>query len=185
MKKKNSSMQPSALGRRLHESKKEKNSRVLSAPKVLILGVGNILLTDDGFGVHFVNELENAEFPENVRAVEAGTLSHSMIPEFHAVDHLIVIDTVDAGDIPGAIFKFSPDDLSFRTEQKLSLHQINLIDVLHMTALTGRKPETTVIGVQPKDVSSWSLEMSAEVKAVMPRVKELLFEELRKIQAMP
>ena len=156
----------------------------VSAPprKILILGVGNLLLKDDGFGVHFINSLKGKTFPGNITLLEAGTVSHQLIPLLHETDFLIVIDVVEAGDTPGSLFRFSPDDMQFKTFQKVSLHQISLIDVLHMAELTGRRPKTVIIGVQPKDVSSWSLELSDELKAVIPRVKELVFEELAKIR---
>jgi hydrogenase maturation protease len=152
-------------------------------PKILILGVGNLLLTDDGFGVHLINSLKDAALPGNVELLEAGTVSHQLIPMLHEIDHLIVIDVVEAGDTPGSLFRFSPEDMKFPFEQKASLHQISLIDVLHMAALTGTKPKTVIIGVQPKDVSSWSMELSAELIAVVPRVQALVFEELSKIGA--
>ena len=95
-----------------------------------------------------------------------------------------MIDAVQAGDTPGSLFRFSPDDLTFRSEQMVSLHQISLIDVLRMAELTGSKPRTVVLGVQPRDVSSWSLEMTAELKAVLPRVRELVLEELKQIGAL-
>jgi hydrogenase maturation protease len=74
--------------------------------------------------------------------------------------------------------------MKFVSEQKVSLHQISLVDVLHMAELTGRKPQTVIIGVQPKDVASWSLELSAELNAVIPKVKELIFKELKNIRAL-
>ncbi len=158
----------------------------VSAPprKVLILGVGNLLLTDDGFGVHLVNALKNDVFPPNVTVLEAGTVSHQLIPLLHEVDHLIVIDVVDAGDTPGSLFRFSPDDMKFATPQQVSLHQISLTDVLQMAALTGKSPETIIIGVQPRDTTSWSLELSEELKARIPRVRELVYEELRRIASL-
>ncbi len=151
--------------------------------KILILGVGNLLLRDDGFGVHLINSLKDTVLPANVDLLEAGTVSHQLIPRLHEIDHLIVIDVVEAGDTPGSIFRFSPDDMRFPIEQKASLHQISLIDVLNMAALTGTKPKTVIIGVQPKDVSSWSMELNDELVAVIPRVKELIFEEVKKINA--
>jgi hydrogenase maturation protease len=151
--------------------------------KILILGVGNLLLRDDGFGVHLINSLKGTALPPAVELLEAGTVSHQLIPRLHEIDHLIVIDVVEAGDTPGSIFRFSPDDMRFPIEQKASLHQISLIDVLNMAALTGTKPKTIIIGVQPKDVASWSMELSDELKAVIPRVQELVFEELKKIKA--
>ena len=68
--------------------------------KVLILGVGNILLSDDGFGVHLINSLADTPFPPNVQVLEAGTVSHQLIPLFRELDHLIIIDVVEAGDTP-------------------------------------------------------------------------------------
>jgi len=158
----------------------------VSAPplQVLILGVGNLLLKDDGFGVHLINALQDTKFPQNVKVMEAGTVSHQLIPLLHEIDHLIVIDVVEANDTPGSVFRFSPDDMKFASEQWVSLHQISLIDVLQMTDLTGKKPKTIIIGVQPKDVSSWSLELSDELKAVIPKVKDLVFEELKKIKVL-
>lgn len=158
----------------------------VSAPprKVLILGVGNILLGDDGFGVHLINSLADTPFPPNVQVLEAGTVSHQLIPLFRELDHLIIIDVVEAGDTPGSLFRFSPEDLQYTKEQMVSLHQISLVDVLTMAELTGGKPKTVIIAVQPKDVSNWSLELTEPVKAVIPKVKELIFEELKKIQAL-
>jgi hydrogenase maturation protease len=123
--------------------------------KILILGVGNLLLRDDGFGVHLINSLKGTALPPAVELLEAGTVSHQLIPRLHEIDHLIVIDVVSRqhGPLPHSY------DMRFPTEQKVSLHQISLIDVLNMAALTGTKPKTVIIGVQPKDVSSWSMEL--------------------------
>jgi hydrogenase maturation protease len=151
---------------------------------VVVMGVGNLLLTDDGFGVHVINSLKDTVFPSNIKLIEAGVVSHQLIPLFHEIDVLIVIDSVEAGDTPGSLFKFSPDELEFKSGQKSSLHQLSLIDVLQMTELTGKKPETIIIAVQPKDITSWSLELTAEIKATIPRVKELIFEELKRVRAL-
>ncbi len=154
-------------------------------PKVLVLGVGNLLLKDDGVGVHLINALRDTPFPANVQLIDAGTVGHQLILEFHETDYLIVVDAIDAHDVPGSIFKFAPDDINFQTGHKLSLHEINLIDILQMTEMTGPKPGTVIIGVQPKDAESWSLELSDEVKAVLPKVRELVVEELKRINAIP
>jgi len=154
-------------------------------PKVLVLGVGNLLLQDDGVGVHVVNALRETTFPDNIQLIDAGTVSHQLISLLHETDYLIMIDAVDAGDLPGSIFRFSPDIITLPAEHKLSLHQMTLIEILQMAEMTGARPEAVVIGVQPKEVSSWSLELSDEVKAVVPKVMELVIEELKKINALP
>lgn len=152
--------------------------------KVLVLGVGNILLTDDGFGVHLINSFGGTVLPDTVTLLEAGTVSHQLIPFLREIEHLIVIDAVDAGDAPGSLFRFSPDDMDFREERKFSLHQISLTDVLRMAELTGGKPKTIIIGVQPGDVTSWSLDLSDELKAALPKARDLVLEELKRIGAI-
>ena len=118
--------------------------------------------------------------PPNVTLIEAGIVSHQLIPDFHAADLLIFIDAVEAGDTPGSIFRFRPEDMQFMSQLKVSLHDMSLIDVLHMTALTGERPETIIIAVQPKDVRTCSLELNDEVKAAIPKVIDLILEELKK-----
>jgi hydrogenase maturation protease len=147
---------------------------------ILILGIGNLLLTDDGFGVHVINALREIPLPPSVTLIEAGIVSHQLIPDFHEADLLIFIDAVEAGDTPGSIFRFRPEDMQFMTQLKTSLHELSLMDVLQMTALTGERPETIIIAVQPKEVNAWSLEMNEEVKAAIPKVIDLVLEELKK-----
>jgi hydrogenase maturation protease len=146
---------------------------------VLILGVGNLLLSDDGFGVHVINELRNIPLPPGVTLIEAGIVSHQLIPELHQADLLIFVDAVEAGDTPGSIFRFRPEDMQFMSQLKTSLHEMSLMDVLLMTELTGKRPETVIIAVQPKDVKTCSLELNDEIRGVIPRVIELIFEELK------
>ena len=153
-------------------------------PQVLVLGVGNILFCDNGFGVHMINALYGTELPANTQLLEAGTVSHQLIPLFQEVDHLIVVDAVETGKVPGSVFKLSPDDLHFHLEQNMSPHQISLMDVLEMTAITGKKPQTVIIGVQPKNAGARGLELSNELKAVIPQVKAMVLQELEKIYAV-
>jgi len=158
----------------------ERPSKSSAPPRALVLGVGNLLRGDDGFGVHLIASLADTPLPEDVRILEAGTVSHELIPLLSELEHLIVIDAVEANDRPGAVFLFSPDDIPFACERLVSLHQIGLIDVLRLAGLTGRSPRTVIIGVQPKDVSSWSLALSDEVREAMPKVRELVLGELKK-----
>ncbi|MFA5074009.1 MAG: HyaD/HybD family hydrogenase maturation endopeptidase [Nitrospirota bacterium] len=152
-------------------------------PKVLILGVGNLLLTDDGFGVHVIHSLNDVAFPNNIQCREAGTVSHALLPLFHDVDLLLIVDVVLAGAAPGSIFRFSPEDIQAQSKNTLSLHQISLLEVLQMAALTGKKPKTIILAVQPEDVSSWSMELTDELKPVLPKVRQLIFDELTKALA--
>ena len=147
---------------------------------ILILGVGNLLLTDDGFGVHVINALRERPLPPNVTLIEAGIVSHQLIPDFHEADLLIFVDAVEAGDTPGSIFRFRPEDMQFMPQLKTSLHELSLMDVLQMADLVGKRPETIIIAVQPKEVNAWSLEMNDEVKAAVPKVIDLILAELER-----
>ncbi len=160
---------------------RETGGETASPPKILVLGVGNLLLRDDGAGVHAIKELEKFSLPGNVQLLEAGTVSHQLLPLFNSIDYLIVIDAVEAGDAPGTIFRFSPDDIRVKSGQRFSLHQISLMDVLSLTSLTGRMPETIIFGIQPVDVSSWSLELSDAVRESVPKIRELVFAEIERI----
>jgi len=158
----------------------------MTPPKVLVLGVGNLLLKDDGVGVHVINALRETQFPDNVQLIDAGVVSHQLISLFHETDYLILVDAVSANDVPGSLYRFTPDDIDFlQSGYKMSLHEMTLVDILQMAEMTGAKPEAVIIGIQPKDVSSWSLELSDEVQAVVPRVKALVIEELKRINALP
>jgi len=166
-------------------SRELKRGSVKTLPQnVLILGVGNLLLTDDGFGIHVIHTLKKRKFPPNITLLEAGTVSHQMILTFREFELLIVIDAIQAGDTPGSLFKFSPDDMQFPSKHLISLHELSLIDVLQMAELTGKRPETIIIAVQPKDVLSWSLELSDEVKAAVPKTIDLIIAELKRSRAL-
>ncbi len=160
---------------------KQSGGDITSPPEILVLGVGNLLLKDEGVGVHAIKELEKSAWPQNVQLLEAGTVSHQLLPLFNRIDYLIVIDAVEAGDAPGSIFRFSPEDIGFKSEHKLSLHQMSLIDVLRVVPLTGKAPKTIIFGIQPEDVSSWSLELSDTVRRAVPKIKDLVLAEVEKI----
>lgn len=149
--------------------------------RIMVLGVGNLLLKDDGIGVHTIRELQQRELPENVTLVEAGTAGHQLLSDFSEVDHLIVVDAVEAGAQAGAIFRFSPDDVPGGRESTTSLHQMSLLEVLEMARVMGSRPQTVIIGVQAADVSPWGTELTPEVAQRLPEVVDAVLAELRGI----
>ena len=95
------------------------------------------------------------------------------------VDHLVIVDSIEAGAEPGAIFKFKPDDISVMPpEYNVSLHQIGLLEVLKMGQILDKLPLTvTIFGIQPKIVD-WGMELSPELKTKMPKLVQLVTDEL-------
>ena len=151
----------------------------ISPEKIVILGVGNILLSDEGIGVHVANELMKMEFPSNVSVIEGGTDGFRLLNIITETDRLIVIDAVKGDAIPGSIYRFDVNDVSSCPSGfKTSVHQIGILEVIDLSGLIGKTPRTTVIGVEPKSLEM-GMELSPEIKEKVPRIIELVVDELK------
>ncbi|MFQ6057308.1 MAG: HyaD/HybD family hydrogenase maturation endopeptidase [Anaerolineae bacterium] len=149
-----------------------------SAPRTLILGVGNILLQDEGFGVHLVQAMEGLSLPPHVDLLDGGTAALDLLNYIADYDRLIVIDAVRGGSEPGAVYRFTPEDITPESKFITSVHQIDLLDVLGMAEQLGCRPREIIIyGVEPKEVS-WGLELTPELAALVPKVVELILKEI-------
>jgi len=146
--------------------------------KVIIIGIGNLILRDEGVGVHAVRELEGRELPSGVEVIDGGTATMDLLSVMRDAKRIIVIDALKGGGGPGTIYRLSPDDLMAETEHPLSLHQVGLLEVLGMARQLGGDPEVVIIGVEPKEIS-WGMELTSEVQAKLPHVIDAVFEELR------
>jgi hydrogenase maturation protease len=149
-------------------------------PKTVILGIGNVLLSDEGIGVHVANALSGMDLPPGVSVIEGGTDGFRLLNIITEADRLIVVDAVKGGAGPGSIYRFNIDEVrnvpsGFRT----SVHQVGILEVIDLSGLIGKTPKTTVIGVEPKSLEM-SLELSPEIKEKIPRIIELVFEEVGK-----
>lgn len=151
----------------------------ISPRKIIILGVGNLLLSDEGIGVHVANELSKMDLPPEVSVVEGGTDGFRLLNIITEADRLIVIDAVRGGEEPGSIYRFDINEIkNVPTGFKTSVHQVGILEVINLSELIGKTPHATVIGVEPKSLEM-SMELSPEVKAKVPRVIELVMNELK------
>ena len=133
---------------------------------VLVLGVGNMLLTDDGVGVFAAQTLQQEEWPGNVRILDAGTFTHDIFYLFEGYDVVLVLDIVHCGGKPGTIYRLTEDELVKNENQRLSLHDIDLIDSLNMAELLQKKrPNLLVLGMEPENFTSWNIGLSSAVQA--------------------
>jgi|GEM_PF-349006 len=147
--------------------------------KTVILGVGNVLLSDEGVGVHVANELLKMDLPPGVSVVEGGTDGFSLLNIITDADRLIVVDAVKGGAEPGSIYRFDANEIrSVPSGFKTSVHQVGILEVIDLSGLIGKTPRTTVIGIEPKSFEM-SLELSPEVMEKVPRIIELVLEELK------
>jgi len=157
----------------------EKGGENISPQKVVILGVGNLLLSDEGVGVHVANELMKRELPPGVTVVEGGTDGFRLINVITDADRLIVVDAVKGGGAPGSIYSFDINEVqNCPSGFKTSVHQIGILEVINLSGLIGKTPQTTVIGVEPKSLEI-SMELSPEIREKIPRIIELVLEELK------
>ncbi|MBW1715786.1 MAG: HyaD/HybD family hydrogenase maturation endopeptidase [Deltaproteobacteria bacterium] len=146
--------------------------------KIVVLGVGNLLLSDEGVGVHIANRLMEIPLPSEVEVIEGGTDGFSLMDVVMNADRLIVIDAVKSGAHPGSIYRFDIEDCSpYLDFYKTSVHQINILEVISLSKLIGHTPKTTVIGVEPKSLEI-GMELSPEIQAKIPKIIELIFSEL-------
>lgn len=147
--------------------------------KIMVMGVGNILMTDEGAGIHALAELAKQELPPGTELLEGGTAGMELLHLIEDVDHLVIIDSVEGGTEPGAIFRFKPDDISvIPSEFNVSFHQVGLIEVLKMGQILGKLPRSVVIfGIQPYSLD-WGMELSQPVSAKMPALIKLVVDEV-------
>lgn len=149
---------------------------------VLVLGVGNILMGDEGIGTRAVDLLERRySFPGNVEILDGGTSGIELLRHIEGRDCLILIDAVKSGQVPGTVVRVEGEDVPARFRTRISPHQLGISDLLATARLTGSVPKNMVLfGIEPKDVTM-KLEMSPEVEAGMVHLAEVVVEELRGI----
>lgn len=151
-------------------------------PPILVLGVGNILLQDEGLGVRAVEALAERrdELPEGVELFDGATAGADLIDVISDRRRVIVVDSVQADVAPGTVMRFTADDFARKSVTTMSLHQVGIVDALTMTRHLGCAPaELIVIGVRPRTVA-YGLDLTEEIRAVLPKVVELVFAEMRR-----
>ena len=130
---------------------------------ILLLGVGNILQSDDGVGVYVVEKMRAELRDHDVEIVDGGTAGLDLLYLIENRRTVVVVDAVDGGFVPGTVYRFTPDDIESRSLRLYSLHQLGLLETLQMAHLAGTGPQRTIIvGVQP-EVVEWGTRLSATV----------------------
>jgi hydrogenase maturation protease len=150
--------------------------------KLLVLGIGNMLLSDDGTGIFAAQALQKEEWPEAVTVLEAGTFTHDVFDLFEGYDAVLALDIVHCNGAPGTIYRLSEEQLVRNEKQRLSLHDIDLIDSLNMAHLLhGKRPQLHVLGMEPEDFTTWNIGLSPAVRA---RFEEYLAAARKEIRAL-
>jgi len=153
--------------------------RIERADKVVVLGVGNLLLTDEGVGVHLIQKLREMQLGEGIELVDGGTSILDFIPQAEDVSKLIIVDAVKLGGKPGKTYKIYVDDSLLKgAKGMISLHQLGVVETLAIAQKMGKLPHTVIIGIEPKEIG-YGLELSPEIEREMGKMVNLILEEVR------
>ena len=152
------------------------------AYKTVVLGLGNILHSDDGAGARVAEGLKkDARLPDNVTVIEGGTLGLELLPDLWDCSDLLVLDAVDVGAPPGTVVRLSGEQVNTLTGSG-NIHQLGVADLLVALRLLARRPpQVLLLGVQPED-TEWGCTLSPVVEAAIPSLIESALAELYAIR---
>lgn len=153
--------------------------RTCAGPRVLVLGIGNLVMSDDGVGVKVVQQLQREyRFAETVEIMDGGTLGLDLLPKLEGIERLIVVDAVETGEKPGTCVRLVGEELPIALETKVSPHQMGLKDLLSVAELMGHSPrEMVLIGVQPGSIEM-DTELTAAVEVKVDVLARMVLDEL-------
>ncbi|BBO76165.1 hydrogenase expression/formation protein [Desulfosarcina widdelii] len=157
----------------------------MNTEHVMILGVGNILLSDEGFGVRVVEALEERyDFPDNVSVIDGGVLGINLMGIISEADQLIVVDVIRNGGQPGDLYRIDGEAIPERIRAKNSLHQIDFLESLTLCQALDKVPETVIVGVEPKDIETLSVDLTAATADRIDDMIQMVLAELDRLQVV-
>jgi hydrogenase maturation protease len=142
----------------------------------LVLGLGNILMGDEGFGIHVVRQLKEVKLPSYVRVQEGGVGGFNLLGHLEGVEHLVVVDVMMLPSPPGKLQVITPGpELSEPGKIILSFHQVGVLDLVQMWGLIGYEPETIFLVTRPQKME-WGTELSPPLQLAVGKATEMLQE---------
>jgi hydrogenase maturation protease len=149
---------------------------------VTVLGIGNILMGDEGFGIHFTRWLlQRYRVPDTVRIIDGGTLGYALLDIICSCDHLIVVDVLKVDDEPGSIYRFNKEEMELHMPPPTTAHEVTFPDVLFKAELLGESPETVFLCIVPQNYKDLKMEMASFLYDKFTDMEKLLLAELEKL----
>jgi hydrogenase maturation protease len=149
--------------------------------KLLVLGIGNYLMGDEGIGVHIAQRLSNESLPENIDVIDGGTGGFHLLAYFENYDHLILVDATLDGNTPGTVRLIKPHFAS-DFPQAMSTHDIGLKDMVSAIQLLGKMPEISLFVVSIESIQQQGITLTDEIEAIVPeliqKIKTLIADTL-------
>lgn len=140
--------------------------------RVLILGIGNILQSDEGIGPRTARYIEeNITLPEGVEVADGGTAGFDLLTIMKDRDKIVIIDALKADDEPGSVYRF-PADSARGTRSYFSLHEVGIMEVIRMLRVLGDNPVIDFIGIVPEDINTFRIHISPSVEQSIPKAAD-------------
>ena len=153
--------------------------------KIVVIGIGNLLLMDEGIGVHTINELEKHDLPESIEIYDGGTGGFKLIDLMHGAARVIFIDAVETGKAPGSVTIFSAEEVhSLYNKKKYSLHDTDLMEIIKMTELLDDPPIIEIVGIQPK-IINYGTTLSNELAGSMSNIMNTVLRRIEEVCSTP
>ncbi|MFO7665504.1 MAG: HyaD/HybD family hydrogenase maturation endopeptidase [Desulfobacterales bacterium] len=150
--------------------------------QIMILGVGCILFTDEGFGIRVIEKIEELyEFPENVSVVDGGVLGMNLLGVISEADHLIVVDAVRNKGEAGSLYRLEGDAIPDRIRAKNSLHQVDFLEALTMCQALDKVPKTVILGIEPEDINTLGIELTSTTRSKVEPMIGMVLKELDRL----
>jgi len=149
---------------------------------VTILGIGNILLEDEGFGVHFVRWIsERYHDTDDVRIIDGGTLGYALLDIISDCRNLIVVDVLKVDDTPGSLYRFNKQEMEFHLPAPTTAHEVTFSDVLFKVELMDECPDIVFLCIVPEKYGDMKMEMTPLMPEKFPAMEKLLIAELSRL----
>lgn len=150
----------------------------MTAPRVAVLGLGNLMRADDALGMLAIEALRvDSRLPASIPVIEGGTLGLDLLHPLNGVTHLLALDAIDAGAAPGVLLRFAGEAIDDLPIGK-SVHLLGFSDLIGAMRLTSGAPqEIVVLGVQPQTIG-WGTELTPVVQAALPALLDAAFAQL-------
>jgi hydrogenase maturation protease len=148
----------------------------------MVLGVGCILYSDEGFGVRLVEKMQREyEFSEDVLLVDGGVLGVNLLGVISKPKHLVVVDAIRNKGNPGDLYRLEGDAIPERIRAKNSLHQVDFLEALTLCQALDHVPETVIIGIEPADIETQSIELTETTRSRLDDVMHMVLAEIERL----
>jgi hydrogenase maturation protease len=141
-------------------------------PRLLVLGLGNVLRSDDGIGARLARSLAEGEWPEDVRILDAGTPGLALLDLLEGIGHALIIDACDLDAPPGTMRVFTPDEVRSKSEgARLDVHEADVLGTVRLARELGIQLTVTLVGIQPAETGP-GMELSPALAEALPGLLE-------------